>query len=98
MHSAPFPAGQLSGVKSEEGQGVACLESKGGDDAAGPDQVVLAQVVQGLVQDDGSSLEPHRLLELDALELLQILHRHRSASFTRAWLLTQVPTNDMVGC
>lgn len=55
---------------------MACLESEGGDDAASPDQVVLAQVVQGLVQDDGPSLEPHGLLELDALELLQILHRH----------------------
>ncbi len=61
------------------------LDGKGGNDAPGPDQVVLAQVVEGLIQDDGSSLEPHRLLELDALELLQVLHTGYSRCETTAY-------------
>ena len=59
----------------------ACLDSKGGNDAPGPDQVVLAQVVQRLIQDDSSRLEPHWLLELDALELLQVLHIYQAAAY-----------------
>ena len=57
----------------------ACLDSQGGNDAPGAHQVVLAQVVQGLIQDDSARLEPHGLLELDALELFQVLHRSETS-------------------
>ena len=49
------------------------LDSQGGNDASGANKIVLAQVVQGLIQDDCTSLEPYWLLKLDALELLQVL-------------------------
>ena len=54
------------------------LDSKGGNDAPCPNEVGLAQVVQGLIQNDGARLEPHRLLELDAVELLQVLQPNTS--------------------
>lgn len=60
----------------------ACLYSEGGNDAPGAHQVVLPQVVQGLVQDDSTGLEPHGFLEFDALELLQVLHK---SAISKGW-------------
>ena len=46
------------------------LDTQGSNDASGTDEVVLAQVIQGLIEDDCTSLEPYWLLELDAPKLL----------------------------
>lgn len=54
------------------------LDTQSCQDAPGANKVILAQVVQGLVQDDSASLEPHRLLELEARKLLQVLHTSHS--------------------
>lgn len=61
------------------------LDCQGSNDASGANKVVLAQVVQGLVQNDCSSLEPYWLLELDALKLLQILQNNTNNCNQGIW-------------